>query len=1190
MLMQLQCALFALSNLILHSSALKTDLPWTDLHVRHHGAADRGVRIPQHEATNIIVRSSSLALPTCLTLWQDCTVDSQNCCDGFKCIQVDAAGTGRCLDLVDTCASQCNEEPPTSGIFPDVYSNKIRVNQVGYLRLATKIGVIVDDSTTPMEWQIQDTVVGSVVMNGTTSVYGDDGASGDHVHQADFSSLADLGAYKLVVDGVGSSLEFHIAATLYPNLPHDAMNYFYFHRMGVKIEGEHLVDDRYARAALHANDTAVPPYSGWCESCDDFDLLGSWADAGDFGIYPVNHAISAWTLLNLHEMFPAAFGDGELNLPESGNSFPDVLDEVDYGSRFVRGMLPSDGGLASHKAHNHAWSPFTITVEGENAAGDARSAMGSSTPATYAVARVNAQLARVWHSEGGDPAHVATLWSAAEDAWNRADGTDEAYNPAEASPGPSVGGGDYPDSNTNDDRYAAACEMYLTAYALEDSDVEVYRTSVTTAFEYFTAMRQWDWATVTGAGTLSLYAVDNDLSSSDKMWIGRNIVSFANQIKMAIDSEGYPSNLKYGSEFGQYPWGSNSFIMNRMIALAYAYEITGDLSYQKYLLRSMDYIMGTNAMDISYVTGYGEKSETDTHDRWAWTIGQDAFWPKGWLSGGPNNELINDYETPGGVAAAKSYAGRGTAPYAWGSKENTVNWNAPLAWAAWYIENKVVPNLGGCGDQCPPVADSTSVKLQMDTFINLSLSASDEGGNVVAWEIIDSPVFGTLSGDAPDLTYTPNTGALGTDTFTFRVTDNTGEVSNIASVTLLVQDCDLIDIFQVPSEFPVFFGVYNYVHISEDGPSLDNINKPAHSVHWLNPGFYQFSLLWKTEPYFENLLACMSNQTLAGPNASFTLSGCGIDGLDGDYWITRQDGNEIWVEKNNGWALVFTNDDSYTPEFCRSSETTGSGVQEWPATSNSMGSNTTEPTDQHTNSTTNAPSDQLATISTETLVSISPTNAPSDQLATISTETLVSISPTNAPSDQLASVSTETQVSISPTNVPSDQPKTLPTIEVAQVPIESPTYVPSAQPKTLPTNAPSTSSLTGSGTVAEFESTTHNITAAPSNQPASKVTNVTTSAPQVTFAPTPNSSISGTVCCAGVDSGYQACKSDASCSVSPTNCSSCNGIMMRVPLQRSGCCSFGGQDCGNTDPTANPGCQYMQSDCEGSCAGSWRPF
>ena len=85
------------------------------------------------------------------------------------------------------------------------------------------------------------------------------------------------------------------------------------------------------------------------------------------------------------------------------------------------------------------------------------------------------------------------------------------------------------------------------------------------------------------------------------------------------------------------------------------------------------------------------------------------------LYGGPNNELINDHETPCGVAAAKSYAGPGTGPHAWGSKENTVNCNAPLAWAAWYIERNVLPNLGGCGGNCLHLAEYLSAKLQMDS-------------------------------------------------------------------------------------------------------------------------------------------------------------------------------------------------------------------------------------------------------------------------------------------------------------------------------------------------------------------------------------------------------------------------------------------------------------------------------------------
>ncbi len=180
-------------------------------------------------------------------------------------------------------------------------------------------------------------------------------------------------------------------------------------------------------------------------------------------------------------------------------------------------MLPSDGGLASHKAHNHAWSAFTITIDGENANQDSRSAMGPSTPATYAVARVNAQLARMWYAQGQE-SHADVLWSVAVDAWSRAYGTNQAYSASVASPGSAVGGGDYPDGQIGDDLYAAACEMYLTALAIGDSGMQTYKDAMRGS-SFFTKIDQWDWATVTGAGTLSLFAVENDLSpEASFMW------------------------------------------------------------------------------------------------------------------------------------------------------------------------------------------------------------------------------------------------------------------------------------------------------------------------------------------------------------------------------------------------------------------------------------------------------------------------------------------------------------------------------------------------------------------------------------------------------------------------------------------------------------------------------------------------
>ncbi|MGX1506720.1 UNVERIFIED_CONTAM: endoglucanase [Streptomyces graminofaciens] len=527
----------------------------------------------------------------------------------------------------------------------------VRVNQVGYLTAADKIATVVAASTSPLSWQLRGAGDNAVVASGTTRVHGSDPASGDHVHQADFSSVTRPGDYRLSVDGAGSSVAFTIQdKALYPQLGREAMQYFYFHRMGTPVEGQYLQHSAHAHAALHPGDSSVPCYNNWCGG-ERLNAAGSWADAGDFGIYPVNHAISAWTLLNLYERDPAAYGDGSLPVPERGNGRPDLLDEVEYGSRFMSGMLPSTG-LASHKVHNHTWSAFPVTdVGAENAL--ARSAMPPSTNATYAVARTNAQLARVLRRY--DPARADALWASARTAWQRAEAMPDVDYAVDSD---AEGGGDYPDTKNSDDRYAAAAELYLTAHQRADGSAAGYRSAVTGS-PHYGQVAQFDWAEVATAGTLSLLTVAADLPAADIARMRGSLTAFADSVVTTLNGEGYPALIPGSTK---YPWGSNSFIANRMLLLGTAHDLTDDVRYLKAMHRAMDYLMGNNAMRLSYITGYGEYAESDLHDRLAWGAYPGTPYPKGWLSGGPNNENINDPATPTGRPAAKSYAGPDTAP------------------------------------------------------------------------------------------------------------------------------------------------------------------------------------------------------------------------------------------------------------------------------------------------------------------------------------------------------------------------------------------------------------------------------------------------------------------------------------------------------------------------------------------------
>lgn len=84
-----------------------------------------------------------------------------------------------------------------------------------------------------------------------------------------------------------------------------------------------------------------------------------------------------------------------------------------------------------------------------------------------------------------------------------------------------------------------------------------------------------------------------------------------------------------------------------------------------------------------------------------------------------------------------------------------------------------------------PVADDQSKSTDEDTAVGITLTGSDVDGDPLTYAVISSPSNGTLSGTAPNLTYTPNANFNGTDTFTFKANDGIVD-SNIATVTITV--------------------------------------------------------------------------------------------------------------------------------------------------------------------------------------------------------------------------------------------------------------------------------------------------------------------------------------------------------------------------------------------------------------------
>src|SRR5207249_19421 len=84
-----------------------------------------------------------------------------------------------------------------------------------------------------------------------------------------------------------------------------------------------------------------------------------------------------------------------------------------------------------------------------------------------------------------------------------------------------------------------------------------------------------------------------------------------------------------------------------------------------------------------------------------------------------------------------------------------------------------------------PVATAQSVTTNQDTAKAISLTASDVDGDTLTYVVVTAPTHGTLSGTAPNLTYTPAAGYFGSDSFTFKANDGTVD-SAAATVSLTV--------------------------------------------------------------------------------------------------------------------------------------------------------------------------------------------------------------------------------------------------------------------------------------------------------------------------------------------------------------------------------------------------------------------
>lgn len=458
------------------------------------------------------------------------------------------------------------------------------------------------------------------------------------VWECDFSRFNTPGRYVIAVDGIGCSFPFAIGADVYREAYASVTRGLYHNRSGIALVKPFT---EFERPAPH-HPKLTPGFAGklqytrvrwqdWGSEGGDKvalekgcvgpldDAWGWYQDAGDWDAY-YSHLNVASCLLFAYECAPRNFSDQELNIPESGNGVPDILDEAAWLPRFCYRLrqellrkkwgtggiglrvsgdaFGGDGeGVPSYEDVNRTW-----VVSGE----DPWSTLRYAAVAAHLAWCL--KLAKVADPQGVDWTKEATeSWAWAQKNLSEADA--KRHNPREVR------------------TYAAAALFRLTGDAQYLASLDRDTAHLKAGDQLWDTNAYGPWVYLLGAlpGNISAGKADPSL-------VERLRTSVLATIRAAAIETPSKRALRWGGNFwmpmlvGQQttPW-----IMEGIVGYALLKDSDPMLAKQcrAAVVTSCDYVLGTNALNHTWVTGLGPRHVTQVFHLDAWYNGKPTMHP-----------------------------------------------------------------------------------------------------------------------------------------------------------------------------------------------------------------------------------------------------------------------------------------------------------------------------------------------------------------------------------------------------------------------------------------------------------------------------------------------------------------------------------------------------------------------------------
>ncbi len=501
----------------------------------------------------------------------------------------------------------------------------IKIDQIGYLALGRKYALVsgfgeIMAANPGTPFHVHRVSDDAPVYSGTlTSVTDYDAVSGEKVLQADFTDVVIPGKYYLTVDapGVDPSPSFQVGFSVYRPVLRDAMRFYFHQRQGIAIAEPYA--EGFARGAGHPNDTVAMFRS----SGAIHDVSHGWYDAGDFGKYTPFAAGVIVDLLDAYSTFPLAFPDKHLNIPESGNGKPDMLDEVKWELDWLAKMQDPISGGFYHLVYPNGCSSGSCRVEDITEQRYIEDLMGGvpNVRPTASTAKAVAALARAAGVYRGYNLALAESYrAAAEKGW--------AYLIANPANIPATGfNGEQ--STDDQDRLWAAAELFRTTGNRQ------YGSYFLARYKNYEAV----WTNVNGNASdvamRAFLAYNGSLLAdrNERAWFKTRFAGWrATQLARTQSTW-----RNFNPEWGYY-WSSNAVTLETIVVLTLGDLATGTF-YDPEVINAareqLHYILGVNPLRHSFVSGAGADSVQSVFSGLYTAYGRLSP-PPGYMPGGPD--------------------------------------------------------------------------------------------------------------------------------------------------------------------------------------------------------------------------------------------------------------------------------------------------------------------------------------------------------------------------------------------------------------------------------------------------------------------------------------------------------------------------------------------------------------------------